>query len=173
MKKKIVIITAILVMALLVVVVSQSKEKQTTQGATDCQKVAINPQPTPFVMSEPFDPTKAPEGSEFYMLSNQSSPWTKESFDVDGDGDPEDIMTANLAMNHTPHLLKIVRDNKVIFEAEGANIYAEAVEDGDGFVLGLTTDWNTNQTKRTMYEYKDVGFMPTWYQENCKTYDNN
>ncbi|OGM14114.1 hypothetical protein A3D84_03345 [Candidatus Woesebacteria bacterium RIFCSPHIGHO2_02_FULL_42_20] len=167
MKKKIVIITATLAVALLIVVVSQSKEKQTTQSVIECQKVAIK-EPTPIMMNQPFEQNKAPEGREFYMLSNQSSPWSSESFDVDGDGKPEDIMTANLAMNHTPHLLKIVKEGQVIFEAEGANIYAEAVEDGNGFVLGITTDWNTNQTKRTRYEYKNGEFIPVWYQENCR-----
>lgn len=124
------------------------------------------------MMNEAFDPSKPPDEGDFYMLSTETNPWTSISFDVDGDGELEEILTAKIAMNHTPHILRIVKEGYVVFKHEGAGVYAEEIEDNNGFILGETIDWNNSQTRRTNYEYKNGGFIPTWYQENCESYAN-
>lgn len=118
-------------------------------------------------ISEPFDPNKPPEGQKFYKYSADEDVWTETNFDVDADGAPERILTANTAMNHTPHVLRIVKNNNVIFKAQGANIEAIEVSNHKGFILQETTDWNKGLIKRTKYNYDNGKFIPAWYQENC------
>jgi hypothetical protein len=135
--------------------------------------LTITTQPTkiklidlPEAIQEPFDPWKPPDGRFFYTIPANSYPWEKASFDVDDDDEPEDIMYANLAMNHLPHLLKIVKDGNVIFTSEGANIEAIFVG-GNGFILNTTIDWIQRLKKSTKYIYKDGAFIPLYEQFIC------
>lgn len=118
-----------------------------------------------------FDSKMPPEGKEFYTLSTTIDPWqTTHMFDVDGDREQETIITADVAMNHTPHILKVLKNyHTVIFEAEGAGLDIEKAPDNKGFFLIETIDWNNNVVKRTRYLYENGGFTPAWYQEskNC------
>ncbi len=138
------------------------------QTISECKRIPVTIDYEVQPIKEVFEPLIPPEGEEFYILSTESTPWDSINFDVDGDGKPEDILTANVSMNHTPHVLRIVKDDFVVFKYEGAGVYAEAVNDNNGFILGETIDWNKNQTRRTYYEFKDGRFIPTWYQENCR-----
>lgn len=95
--------------------------------------------------------------------------WNYEEFDVDGDGKKEKIISANVAMNHTPHLALIVKNGNIIFESEGANNVITEERLGDGFLRTETVDWITGETLKTKYVYKDGGFIPVWTQKGCLT----
>lgn len=131
-----------------------------------CLKIPINAQDVEAV-HELFDPNKPPEGKSFYKYSESEEVWNKEMFDVDADGKSEEILTANIAMNHTPHLLRIVKDGFVIFKAEGANLAAYKTDDRKGFLLREVTDWNNNRFKTTRYSFELGKFIPLWYVSNC------
>ncbi len=161
----------------------------------NCTRIPLKDSKT-VMMHELFDPLQPPEGAEFYKKEGTAttandntdgimtaeeyleekypgrSIWTETNFDVDSDGSDERILTANVAMNHTPHVLKIVKDDYVIFEYEAAGISVEEVEDNDGFLLWETIDWIKDIRKATRYEYNSGritggGFTPVWYRENC------
>lgn len=135
---------------------------------TDCPKIPVTNHSTIEAIKETFDPSKPPEGQKFYKHSANEAVWTEANFDMDQDGKPERILTANTAMNHTPHVLRIVKDTFVIFKYEGAGVYAEQAENNDGFILMETIDWNKNIKRQTRYDYEGGKFIPVWYQEGCK-----
>lgn len=93
--------------------------------------------------------------------------WESRKFDVDGDGKNETIINANIAMNHTPTLAMIVKNGNIVFEEEGANIWIGKIDNGQGFLLSKTIDWNIGEGETTRYIYKDGGFMPIWTQKYC------
>lgn len=132
-----------------------------------CPKIPITNSTIPEAIKEVFNPNQSPEGKEFYKHSPSDVVWTETNFDVDTDGTPEKILTANIAMNHTPHVLRIVKDTFVVFKYEGAGVYAEPAENKDGFILMETIDWNKDIKKQTRYDHDSGKFIPIWYQENC------
>lgn len=103
---------------------------------------------------------------ELYKLPSDKG-WSFEEFDVDGDSKKEKIISASVAMNHTPHLALIVKNGNIIFEAEGANNVITEELGGSGFLQNKTIDWNTGETMETKYAYKDGGFIPVWTQKGC------
>ena len=133
----------------------------------ECKKIPIETQTKIEAVNETFNPDQPPEGQKFYKHSTNEDVWTEASFDVDQDSIPERILTANTAMNHTPHVLRIVKDSFVVFKYEGAGVYAEQAENNDGFILMETIDWNKNIKRQTRYDYEAGKFIPVWYQENC------
>lgn len=138
-----------------------------TSKVVECPRVSITNPVTTEAVRETFNPDEPPEGQEFYKHSNDEDVWTESNFDVDADGKPERILTANTAMNHTPHVLRIVKDTFLIFKYEGAGVYAEQAEDNDGFILMETIDWNQNIKRQTRYDYDSGKFISVWYRENC------
>ncbi|MBI2443585.1 MAG: hypothetical protein HYV40_06820 [Candidatus Levybacteria bacterium] len=146
------------------------QKKYTTTDLVD--NMAIAPAPifpvtkNQVVVNEPFDPYAPPAGESFFPPNTY--PWTAVSFDVTNDGQNEQILTANIAMNHTPHLVRIVQNGTVIFKYQGINVDPEEVESHDGFMLNETLDWLTGTSKRTRYIYKDGTFIPAWYQIYCQ-----
>lgn len=120
----------------------------------------------PVIVSEPFDPYAPPQNESFFPPDTY--PWTAESFDVTGDGENDQILTADIAMNHTPHLVRIIQNDNVIFKYQGINVDPQEVESHDGFMLNETIDWLTGTFKRTRYVYKDGVFIPAWYQVYCQ-----
>lgn len=88
-------------------------------------------------------------------------------FDVDGDGKEEIFITADIYMNHRPHIAMLVKDGKVIFETEGAGVWLEKVYDNKGFTLSEEIERFTGEHKKTRYVYKDGGFAPVWTQKIC------
>lgn len=102
-----------------------------------------------------------------YKPTTEGKAWESREFDVTGDGKKETIINANTAMNHIPHIALVLENGNIIFEAEGANIWIDAVDNGKGFLLRETVDWNTKDYKITRYIYKDGGFIPIWIQKAC------
>lgn len=115
-------------------------------------------------LNKPFNEQEFEEG--LYKLSTNKG-WESREFDVDGDGESEMIVNANVAMTQSPHIATIVDNGNIIFNAGGAGIWIEEVHGGQGFILKETVDWNTGEEKRTRYVYKDGGFMPVWTQKVC------
>lgn len=130
---------------------------------TDKPKFVVNPEVIrinkPFVQKE-FEKL-------VYKLPPTDDGWSYEEFDVDGDGKKEKIISANVAMNHTPHLALIVKNGNIIFESEEANNVITEERLGDGFLRTETVDWITGETLKTKYVYKDGGFIPVWTQKGC------
>lgn len=116
-------------------------------------------------ISKPFD--KHEFEKNLYKLSTDKG-WDSREFDVNGDGDNETIINANIAMNHTPHIALIVDNGNVVFEANGANVWIDKVNGSQGFLLSETVDWNSGERKKTRYIYKDGGFLPVWTQKSCR-----
>jgi len=147
--------------------------EQTKYAITDLvDNMVIAPAPVfpvtknPTIINEPFDPYTPPANESFFPPD--AYPWTAESFDVTGDGQADQVLTADIAMNHTPHLVRIVQDETVIFMYQGINVDPQQVESGDGFLLVETLDWLNGTAKRTRYIYKDGAFIPAWYQVYCQ-----
>lgn len=116
---------------------------------------------------EPFN--QAEFEKDLYKLSNNKG-WDSREFDVDKDDKNEMIINANFAMNHTPNIAMVVKNKRIIFEAEGASIMIEKIPDGNGFLLNETVDWNTGEGKTTRYIYKEGGFLPVFTQKSCLVY---
>lgn len=129
--------------------------------------VLVEPIPKVAVVNEEFNPSQPPAGEEFYTVPGGKYPWQERNFDVDNDGEDERILSANTAMNHTPHLAKIVKNNRVIFNAKGVNVWIDESYDHNGFFLSETLDWNTGAYKKTRYIHKEGRFIPVWYQLSC------
>ena len=115
-------------------------------------------------MSEPFNLTKFEKG--LYKLSTDKG-WSERKFDVDADGQKERIISANTAMNHTPNMALIVKNGRVIFKAEGANVWIVKNYMGRGFTLQRTVDWNTGESETIRYLPKNGGFISVWRQKSC------
>lgn len=133
-----------------------------------CPKISITLAEKPVIIKELFDPNEPPEGEQFYSVLGEAGSWSSTTFDVDEDSSPEKILTADIAMNHTPHILRIIKDGYVIFKAKGANIGAEEVADHNGFILKETMDWINDIRKQTRYIHENGRFIPVWYQQGCK-----
>lgn len=127
--------------------------------------ITSNQEITP--IKEKFNPLKEPFGGDFYTIPEGAYPWTERKFDVDNDKKDERILSADIAMNHTPNLAVIVKDGFIIFKAKGANIGIMEVGDHNGFFLSEAVDWNIGEYKATRYLYKENKFIPVWYQTSC------
>jgi len=103
---------------------------------------------------------------ELYKIGDEKG-WEERNFDVDDDGEDERIISADVAMNHTPNIAMIVKDGKIIFRADGANVWIGQGYENKGFTLYETIDWNTGETEFTRYIPKDGGFLPIWIQRSC------
>ncbi|MCX7956268.1 MAG: hypothetical protein N2593_04180 [Patescibacteria group bacterium] len=106
---------------------------------------------------------------QLYKLPNDKG-WSERKFDVDEDGKEERIISANIAMNHTPHIALILKNNQIIFKMEGPNVWIEKSYQGKGFFLQRTIDWNTGEREILRYIPKDGGFLPIWKQKLCRVY---
>ncbi len=115
-------------------------------------------------INEPFNQIEFQKN--LYKLSNDKG-WDERNFDVDNDGKKERIISANIAMNHTPHIGLILKDNRIVFKAEGANILIKETPTGMGFTLEKTIDWNIGEKETIRYIPKDGGFIPIWRQKSC------
>lgn len=88
--------------------------------------------------------------------------------DVDGDNKDEEIYYVDLYMNHRPHMVMVVRNGKVVFEAEGGSIGIEKVGGmRGGFFLEQEVDRTMGEYKKTRYVPQGDGFMPIWTQKIC------
>jgi len=98
--------------------------------------------------------------------SNSPYPWFIEDIDTYTDLGEIKVYYGNTAMNHTPHVAYVVKDNKVIFVAGGANIHVERSYP-NGLETTETLDWNTDRYKRIKFDYVKGKFSPLWYQISC------
>lgn len=105
-------------------------------------------------------------GKDLYKLFNEVSPWQIKELDVDGDLKNEKVYYGNIAMNHTHHIVYVVKDGTIIFYAGGANIW---IDEGsyDGLNVSEILDLNTGKYKLTRYELVDGKYKPIWYQISC------
>lgn len=115
-------------------------------------------------LDEPFNLTEFEK--ELYKIGDDKG-WDERNFDVDDDGKDERIISADVAMNHTPNIAMIVKDGKIVFRADGANVSIGRAYEDKGFTLYETIDWNTGETELTRYIPKDGGFLPVWVQRSC------
>ena len=122
-------------------------------------------------LGKEFDSVKFSEGLYNYETGQENStkqyPWFIEDIDTFTSLGKVKVYYGNTAMNHTPHIAYVVRDNKVIFVASGANIQVER-SNPNGLEVTETLDWNTGKYKRTKYEFNEGKFTPDWYQISCR-----
>lgn len=119
------------------------------------------------IIHEKFDPKNSyVEGRDLYVLLGQK-PWQEYALDVDADGKKERILSADIAMNHTPHVALVVKDGYVIFKANGAQTYITEVDKYNGFMLHETIDWLSGEEIVTRYLHQDGKFIPAWSQKIC------
>lgn len=128
------------------------------------EKPVIIENPEIIKMSEPFN--LAEFEKDLYKLSTDKG-WDERKFDVDNDKKSERIISANVAMNHTPHIALILKNGHIVFRADGPNIWIEEDPGGQGFTLHKTIDWNTGESEAIRYISKDGGFIPIWKQKSC------
>lgn len=122
--------------------------------------------PTGVILNEKFNPLVPPEGESFFPPGVY--PWSgKQLIDVDQDGKKEEVLYANLAMNHTPQLVVILKNGNVIYRYRGINVQILEASEDNGFVLNETLDWLTGKEKTTRFVYKNNMFFPVWNQITC------
>jgi len=138
-----------------------------TQDALVTEEPQLIENPKIIKMNEPFDLTEFEK--KLYKLSTDKG-WSERKFDVDNDGKEERIISANTAMNHTPHIALILKDGRIVFKAEGANVWIDRDHQGRGFTLSKTIDWNIGEKETIRYLPKDGGFIPIWKQKSCSVY---
>jgi hypothetical protein len=109
--------------------------------------------------------SKTFDGQELVQFPGQPL-WDQRQADVDGDGQPETIFTGNTAMNHTPHIVVVVKQGKVIFKAFGTSLGITDIHTGT-FILNRTNDWLTGDTEQTFYRWQNNDFVPVWKQKSC------
>lgn len=99
--------------------------------------------------------------------------------DIDLDGIKEKIYGLNIAMTKGPHILVIVKDNKVIFKDSGANIDYHPIltrlsRDDYGFMI--STNYLASLPRNllyTKYKIQDNQIIPVWEQYECAlVYEN-
>jgi len=111
------------------------------------------------------------EGSDIYSI-NEHPEVDIEETDIDNDGQIEQIVLINVAMNHTPHIALIVKNGDIIFKEEGAQTYIfEAF--GEGFKVHKTINWETGEESITKYKYNNNTIVPIWEQKLCNVRVNN
>ena len=111
------------------------------------------------------------EGSNIYSPDKYPGVNIEET-DIDSDGQIEQIVSINVAMNHTPHVALIVKNGDIIFKEEGAQTYIfEAF--GEGFKVHKTINWETGEESITKYKYKNNTIIPIWEQKLCNVRVSN
>lgn len=122
-------------------------------------------------LGKEFDSVKFSEGLYNFETGQENSteqyPWFIEDIDTFTSLGKVKVYYGNTAMNHTPHIAYVVKDNRVIFTASGANIQVER-SNPNGLETTETLDWNTGKYKRTKYDFNDDKFIPDWYQISCR-----
>lgn len=119
-----------------------------------------------------FDENEGYEDDPLYsqMFESNSPPnWFEVSIDIDGDLEPERALTNNLAMTQGPHLLRIVKDERVVFEYVGAGVSIEPAFNGKpGFFLRFDNDWQSENGILVRYVVSENGSIePVWQQRHC------
>lgn len=108
---------------------------------------------------KPFDEN---EGSNGFDLLVE---WQIKNIDINGDDIDEQAMTNGIGLSGFPHIVRIVKDNMVVFEFEGTRVEIEDVTgEKPGFIL-TTQIWQQESGKRVRYIIEDDGtIVPLWQQ---------
>ena len=81
------------------------------------------------------------------------------SWDVDGDTISESLVIIPTAMTQGAGKIWIIDDGELVFDSgEYMGIWAEEVEDGNGFILIYKDEVNTSESKKARYIYKNGEF---------------
>jgi len=113
---------------------------------------------------QPFSNKKKFVESEFEASVDN---WDSREFDVNGDGDKEMIISANVAMTRSPHVAAIVDDGEMVFEAGGTGIWISESYSKKGFMLTERLDYDIGIEKNTRYIFDQGSYIPVWYQKVC------
>lgn len=128
---------------------------------------------------KPFDENEGFDNLPLFSQSedpNAPPKWRETVFDIDGDYIPEKIMINNLTMTSQPHLIRIVKDDMVVFEFAGSVVSVEEVYGNQpwgkelyqpGFIL-TTQTWQQQNGHRVRYVISDDGgIVPLWQQRHA------
>jgi len=114
-------------------------------------------------MSEikPFDENKGADGLTLV------SDWKIKDIDINDDGVDEKVMTNSIGIGSAPQLVRIVKDDMVIFEDVGSVVGIEKAYYKDGFIL-TTEVWQDKNGKRIRYIIEGDGtIVPLWQQRHA------
>lgn len=131
---------------------------------------------------KPFDEYEGYEGialysQEFFALPRDPG-WQVQEFNIDHDRSPEQIMINSLTMTSQPHLVRIVKNDMVVFEYAGSVVGVEEIYGNKntppghdihkpGFILTSET-WQDRNGFRVRYVVKDDGSIePLWQQRHA------
>lgn len=121
-------------------------------------------------LNKDFDPVIFSDGLYNFETGNENNnelyPWYVEEIDTHNELGNLTVYYGNTAMNHTPHIAYVIKEGKVIFVANGANINIDA-SNPNGLETTETLDWNTGKYKRVKYVFSKGKFVPSWYQISC------
>jgi len=108
--------------------------------------------------------------------ANNSPDWTINEIDIDGDGKAEQVMINSLGMTSQPHLIRIVKNDMVVFEYAGSVVdIEETYGNADwgkemylpGFIL-TTQVWQDKNGLRVRYVIDEDGTIrPLWQQRHA------
>jgi len=127
----------------------------------------------------PFDVNEGLGGLPLYsQMDDPTQPpnWKVSEIDIDNDGKPEKIMINSITMTSQPHLVRIVKNNKIIFEFSGSVLGIENVHGNHprergfykpGFIL-TTQVWQDQNGQRVRYVVNEDGSIePLWQQRHA------
>ncbi|MFH0750041.1 MAG: hypothetical protein V1917_03990 [Candidatus Gottesmanbacteria bacterium] len=96
--------------------------------------------------------------------------WNKKNLDLDKDGKNEQVIIATIAMTKAPHVAGILKEGKLIFAYEGANIDISPLESSDsdkGFYLHIgSTVMQENKKVKYVFIENDKA-IPLWQEVYC------
>lgn len=126
-----------------------------------------------------FDENEGWDGDPLYSQFDNpknSADWETSDIDIDGDGEAEQIMINSLAMTSQPHLIRIVKNNMVVFEYAGSVVDIEEIYGNEdwgkdmyppGFIL-TTQIWQDKNGLRVRYVIDEDGIIrPLWQQRHA------
>lgn len=110
---------------------------------------------------KPFD-----ENEGAYDLTLISD-WKIKNIDINDDGVDEKVMTNSIGIGSAPQLVRIVKDDMVIFEHVESVVGIEEAYYKDGFIL-TTEVWQDKNGKRIRYIIEEDGtIVPLWQQRHA------
>lgn len=126
-----------------------------------------------------FDKNEGFDGEPLYsqMFEPNNEPdWKESVLDIDGDGVQEKIMFNSLGMTSQPHIVRILKNNDVIFEFSGSVVGINEVYGNEpsgnriyppGFIL-TTQIWQDRNGYRVRYIIQEDGTIePLWQQRHA------
>lgn len=103
--------------------------------------------------SQMFDPSQPPK-------------WKESSMDIDSDGVAEKIMINNMIMTGQPHLIRIVKNERVVFEFTGESVAIKEVSGRSGFLISRQR-WQDQNGVIIRYVIDEDGLIkPLWQQRH-------